>query len=319
MSKADHMLSILWLLKTRKQMSAKELAEELEIHIRTVYRCIDALCITGVPIIAESGRNGGYRLHHHFQDAPLLFDPDEQKALVQAAVFAHEAGYPHGDALNRAIMKLKRYTNPQQLQAIEKHEGGLEVIHPPLDSALVANLQLLETSIAEGTTIGMKYKSGYEGAVRFRQVDPYGLVHWKSKWYVIGHCHFRQEIRSFRLERILELAETAGTFIRPDNFSARQYLLQHLLPDKERGGEEVDLVLAGNPQAIDDICQHWLMGHALAERTAGEARFKLDELTLYTQVPYYLLSFGGKIRVLEPDGVKQCLSEIAAELLAYYN
>ncbi len=73
MSKMVNMLSILWLLKTRKQLTAKELAEELEISIRTVYRYIDALCASGVPIIADAGHNGGYSLLNEFTKAPLFF------------------------------------------------------------------------------------------------------------------------------------------------------------------------------------------------------------------------------------------------------
>lgn len=66
MSKADNMLSILWMLKEQKRVTAKQIADALEIHIRTVYRYIDALCASGVPIIADSGHNGGYSLLHDF-------------------------------------------------------------------------------------------------------------------------------------------------------------------------------------------------------------------------------------------------------------
>lgn len=62
MSKADNMLAILWLLKSRKRMTAKQFSDALEIHVRTVYRYIDALCASGVPIISDAGYNGGYSL-----------------------------------------------------------------------------------------------------------------------------------------------------------------------------------------------------------------------------------------------------------------
>ena len=81
MSKADNMLAILWLLKSEKKMTAKQLSDELEIHIRTVYRYIDSLCASGVPIVSDSGHNGGYSLLHNFTKAPLFFDLVEQRRL----------------------------------------------------------------------------------------------------------------------------------------------------------------------------------------------------------------------------------------------
>lgn len=130
MTKADNMLSILWMLRSGKRKTAKQLAEALDIHVRTVYRCIDSLCASGVPIVAESGPNGGYTILSRFADSPLVFDAEEQKSLIHAAIFAKEAGYPHTEALDRATDKLKQYANEAQLEALERHGGGLSVIYP---------------------------------------------------------------------------------------------------------------------------------------------------------------------------------------------
>lgn len=88
MAKNDNMLVILWMLNSGVKMTAKQIAEKLEINIRTVYRYIDALCASGVPIISDPGHNGGYSLLNNFIRAPLLFDMEEKKALLQAAVIA---------------------------------------------------------------------------------------------------------------------------------------------------------------------------------------------------------------------------------------
>ncbi|MBM7567895.1 putative DNA-binding transcriptional regulator YafY [Paenibacillus sacheonensis] len=93
MTKSDNMLSILWMLRSGKRMTAKQLAEELEIHVRAVYRCIDSLCASEVPILADSGPNGGYSILSRFTDSPLFFDIEEQKALIHASIFAKEAGH----------------------------------------------------------------------------------------------------------------------------------------------------------------------------------------------------------------------------------
>ena len=148
MSKADNMLAILWLLKSEKKMTAKQLSDELEIHIRTVYRYIDSLCASGVPIVSDSGHNGGYSLLHNFTKAPLFFDLVEQKALIHAAKFAQEAGYPFGDALHQAITKLKTYTNKEQLSQINRHEAHFDVTNPLKHTVHESVLQELEVSVA---------------------------------------------------------------------------------------------------------------------------------------------------------------------------
>ncbi|MBW7459099.1 HTH domain-containing protein, partial [Paenibacillus sepulcri] len=127
MSKSDNLLAVLWLLTSRKRMTAAQLAEELECSVRTVYRYIDALCATGVPVVAEPGHEGGYSLLKPFMDAPLFFDEDERKSMVHAALFAEHAGYPHKEALERALSKIKLYTNKDQLEALERHTRGFDV------------------------------------------------------------------------------------------------------------------------------------------------------------------------------------------------
>jgi|GEM_PF-5534650 len=133
------------------------MAEELEIHIRTVYRCIDSLCASGVPIIADSGPNGGYQIMSHFTQSPLLFDMEEQQALVQASVLAHEAGYPFKEALMRAVDKLKRYTNDNQLDRIERHVDGFSVVHPPIEERHQGHLRKLETAAVGGRSVKLMH------------------------------------------------------------------------------------------------------------------------------------------------------------------
>ncbi|RRJ65961.1 YafY family transcriptional regulator [Paenibacillus oralis] len=321
MPKADNMLAVLWLLKSRGRVTAHQLAEELEVHVRTIYRCIDALCVSGVPIVSETGRDGGYYIPDRVKLEPLFFDAEEQKALVHAAAFAREAGYPFESALDRALSKIKRYATPDQLERLERHETRLEVIQQPSTASRIPVLTELELCIERQFSLEIIYRTGYDGSRTKRLMDPYGLVHWKGKWYVVGYCHLREEIRSFRVDRIGGLARIGNEFERPPHFSARDFLLDSLLPDSDPepdGSSLVSVIIEGNPQALDDLCGHWLMGRALAERTEHRAHFRLDELNLYTQLPYYLLTFGGKIRIIEPEELRTCLVEITASLLDHH-
>lgn len=318
MSKADNMLSILWLLKSGKKMTAKQLAEALEMNIRTVYRYIDALCASGVPIISDAGHNGGYSLLQQFNEAPLFFDLGEQKALVHAAVFAQEAGYPFGSDLTRAISKLKRYTNEEQRQIIDRHSMGFDVIQPPADPALESVLQQLELAVANEQKLAMEYKNRYDHQAKSRQIDPYGLVYWRTNWYVVALCHLRGEIRSFRADRIESITRTEATFQRPANFSARNFFLTTLLSEADKDGKLISVRVKGRQQAIQDLCGHWYLGHALVESSFEQAHFQLEEEHVHTQVPHLLLPFGKSIFVVEPLFLKERLAAIAKDLLDFY-
>lgn len=318
MSKADNMLSILWSLKSGKRKTAQQLADELEVHIRTVYRCIDSLCASGVPIIADSGHYGGYRIMENFSEAPLIFDMDEQKALIHASIFAKEAGYPFAEALGRAIDKLKFYTNEEQLDHMERHSEGLSVIHPPVDKSQQWILQELEFAVVNSRTLEMQYRSGKEDTSRVRSIDPYGIVYWKGHWYVVGYCHKRQEPRSFRTDRIQSIGLSEHIFERPEAFSARDFLMSNLLPNSIEAASLITVRIRGYEQALNDLCQHWLFGHALVERSSTQAEFKLGVESLLTYVPYFLLPYGKSITIMEPDLLLEKMVEVTSGLEEYY-
>ncbi|WP_282937939.1 WYL domain-containing protein [Paenibacillus sp. RC67] len=318
MSKADNMLSILWLLKKGKRFTAKQLAEELEMNIRTVYRYIDALCASGVPIIADSGHNGGYSLLERFHEAPLFFEMSEQKALIQAAVFAREAGYPHGEALQRAVDKLKLYTNDEQLNEINRHLVGFDVIHAPSDAVQERLLQELETSVANGSTMAMEYMKGTAAFTEQREINPYGVVYWKGKWYVVAYCHLREDIRSFRVDRIQSLSRTVNEFERPQGFSAREFFMSTMLPDKNNEEKLISVRIEGKEQTINDLCQHWLLSHVMVGRTATEVHYRLEEKSVATFLPHLLLPYGRSLRVLEPSLLQERLVAVTTGLLDYY-
>ncbi|MBO7747781.1 YafY family transcriptional regulator [Paenibacillus sp. MWE-103] len=320
MSKADNMLAILWLLKANKRMTAKQLADALEMHIRTVYRYIDALCASGVPIVADSGHNGGYSLLPQFKESPLFFDLEEQKALLQAAVFAQEAGYPYGDVLRQALTKLKRYTNEEQRTAIDRHLVGFDVISSGPDEGMAPLLRQLEAAVAGNGTMLIEHHKGVGLEPQGRRIDPYGLVHWKGKWYVVAHCHLREEIRSFRVDRIVSAEPTDATFERPADFSARGYLLQFLKPWISADGEKLIAVgVEGKPETLNALCETGPFGDSLVERAKDRAQFMFEENAMLTYVPYYLLGYGAKLTVLGPPELKARMASLALELHEHYN
>lgn len=318
MAKYDRMLAILWMLNSGAKITAKQIAEKLEINIRTVYRYIDSLCASGVPIVSDAGQNGGYSLLNNFIHAPLFFEIEEQKALLHAAVFANEAGYPFSESLNNATKKLKVYSNRKQESILNRHLAGFEVINRDIAPSVKLTLEELERAVANENSVEIEYRTSHEEQPRPRVIDPYGIFYWNNKWYTVGYCHLRNEIRSFRAERIFRIQRTQMMFKRPETFSARKYFFKNLLPDFESKDGVVSLIISGRSEALDDLCIHWFFGHHLEERTSNQAFFLLDERALHAYVPYFLLSYGKAIQVIEPQSLKKKLVSVASELMEYY-
>jgi predicted DNA-binding transcriptional regulator YafY len=248
----------------------------------------------------------------------LLFDLEEQTALLHAAVFAKEAGYPFGDALSNATDKLKMYSNPNQENHLNRHLAGFEVLSRAVKPSIQPILVELEHAVASECSVEIEYHTGREEQSKRRVVDPYGVLYWNNKWYVIAFCHLRNAIRSFRVERITAIERTESVFKRPEAFSAREFFMKNLLPDLEGSEGLVSVIIEGRSEALDDLCLHWFLGHHLEKRTSNQAVFILEDKMVQAYVPYFLLSYGKSIQILEPPILKKRLVEIASELMAHY-
>lgn len=318
MAKNDNMLAILWMLNSGTKITAKQMAEKLEMNIRTVYRYIDALSASGVPIVSDAGHHGGYYLQNQVIRAPLLFDMDEKKALLQAATFAKEAGYPLTDALDTATLKLLKYTNEKQESLLSHQVSGVEVISGASVPCNQWLLTQLEQAVVSETSVIVDYRTGKEAVSKLRTLDLYGVVYWNQRWYCVGFCHLRQEIRRFRVERILSLEHTDLTFTRPKDFSPRDFFMHNLLPTPEGKETLLKVRVTGRAEALDDLCNHWYLGRYLSERMVNEACFTLDKASALTYVPNFLLPYGQALQVIEPQLLKERLVEVASELMSYY-
>ncbi|CAM4032012.1 helix-turn-helix transcriptional regulator [Mesobacillus zeae] len=318
MPKIDNMLAILWMLRSGEKITAKQISEKLEMNIRTVYRYIDTISTSGVPIISEPGHNGGYTLLNNFIEAPLFFDFEEQTSLFHAAVFAEEAGYYGGEALNRAISKLSKYSNQEQETKINQHLTSLEVISRLSSLSMEPFLKELEQAVADGYSVKILYHKSGEKQLNYRLVDPYRIIYWNNKWYVIGFCHLRNDIRSFRVDRIESLMLTENKFNRPENFSARDFFMKNLLPTIEDKEGITSLVINGNESTLNDVCQHWFLGHYLHERNSNQAVFLLEKDIVHTYIPYLLLPYGKSIQIIEPISLKKRLIEVLSELIKFH-
>lgn len=318
MTKADNMLAILWMLKQGRKITATEIAERLEIHVRTVYRHIDALCASGVPVISEAGHHGGFSLLQPLAEDPLFFDADEQRALVHAAALARESGYPFGDKLEQAIRKLKRFTRPAMLEKLQEYERGMEVLRSVNGFSGEEIMEKLEEASAERITLRIHYCKNGEQPDSSRCVDPYGIVYWQEKWYMVAFCHTRSGIRSFRVDRIQSAEATGEYFERPDSFSTKAFFLNGLKDTAVENPNPVTLRIQAESWALEELCNHWYMQTLLIRKLTQEAVFEVEHEALHTFVAKLLLSYGQSLRIHEPAGLNEHLAVMASELADYF-
>ncbi|MDW3898257.1 YafY family protein [Staphylococcus saprophyticus] len=318
MAKLDNVLAILWILSSDKKVTAKQISDKLEMNIRTVYRYMDTLSKSGVPIISDTGHNGGYTLLKDFIEAPLFFNYEEQTALCHAANFAEEAGYYGGKSLNSAIRKLRNHSNLDQESEIEKHASSLEVIKRNNTYPAYNHLEALECYVVNRNSVIISYRKSGVDESNDRQVNPYRIIYWKNKWYLVAFCHLREDVRTFRVDRIESITLTDETFEPVEDFSAVSFFLGNLLPIMENEGKTIRLVIRGDVSTLDDICHHWFLGQYLKDRAFNQAEFQLEEEIMHKYVPQILLPYGKGIQVVEPLSLKEEIIKNLFDLIKFH-
>jgi predicted DNA-binding transcriptional regulator YafY len=214
-------LTVLELLQSHGRMTGAELARRLEVDIRTVRNYVATLADLGIPLEAERGRYGAYRLRPGYKLPPLLFSEDESLALTLSLLLAREHGLARtSPAIESVLAKLERVL-PQatraRIQAVEKTVIIERSTFPAAPSA--SAVTMLSAAVQTGQSVRLQYRAA-STAVTERVFDPYGVVYYTGFWYTIGYCHLRQAQRLFRLDRIQQVEAASEVFSPPVNFDA---------------------------------------------------------------------------------------------------
>lgn len=221
-------LAVLALLQAHGRMSGSELAERLEVNIRTLRRYIIMLQDLGIPIEAERGRNGAYVLSAGFKLPPMMFTNEEALALTVGLISARRFNLADTDrAIESAFAKLERVM-PLDLKS--RVRALTETI--TLDQNAASSTppsEVILSAISSAAQLQQRVHIQYhpnQGEDTERDFDPYGLTYYLHKWYVVGYCHLRKDLRSFRLDRITQVKEVDAYFDRPEGFDPLAHIMQ---------------------------------------------------------------------------------------------
>jgi len=222
--RASRLLTILMTLQTRGRTSAEMLAGELEVSVRTVYRDIDQLSAAGVPVYAETGRNGGFALLDGWKTRLNGLTAPEARALFFSGLPGPAGDLGLGDEAAAAELKLLAAL-PADWQAEARRmssrfhldpRGWFQPGHKP------EFLKVVAEAVWSETRLSLRYQSWKE--VRDRVIEPLGLVLKGGVWYVVAQRE--GNARTYKLSQILSLSLTAEKFTRPKDFDLPRYWLE---------------------------------------------------------------------------------------------
>lgn len=245
---ATRVLAMLELLQARQQLGGAELAERLGVDQRTVRRYAARLTELGIPVTAERGRYGGYRLMPGFKLPPLMFTDDEAAAVVLGLLAAGRLGLPVTGTAS-ALAKVQRVLPAALGERVEALRRTLGFTLAPRDAAAPDMSTVLSLAHAAGQRrrVRMRYRS-WAGTSSERDLDPYGLVLHSGRWYVTGHDSASGQVRTFRVDRVTAVQPLAEAFEPPAGFDPVRHVVQSLAAVPY--AHEVEVVLAAGIEEV---------------------------------------------------------------------
>jgi predicted DNA-binding transcriptional regulator YafY len=200
MNHLSRLLSILTILKSKRIVTAPELARRFDISVRTIYRDINKLEASGVPIMTVEGR--GYAIMDGYVVAPIMFDEMEVNALITAenliAKTNDDSLIKHFDL---ALEKIKSVLKSPLLSKGALLNSKMLVLRNKTEEGKSASLSYIQSAITNFRLIEINYQAPEKETIR-RKIEPLAIYWTDERWVVVAWCHLRQDYRSFRLDRI---------------------------------------------------------------------------------------------------------------------
>lgn len=318
--RASRLLAILLIVQARGRVSARTLADEFEVSVRTIYRDVDSLSASGVPIYAETGRNGGICLHDGYRTRLTGLTAGEAAALPLAGLTFAARDLGVADDAASAQLKLLASLpaasgDLAQRMAARFHIDAVPWYHLAESAPFLPELA---AAIWRDKRIAMRYES-WKGDVA-RRADPLGLVQKGGVWYLVAAV--RGSVRSFRVANIRRLEVLGDGVQRPKRFQLARYWAQAaeafeagLLSGRARVriSEEGQRILrAVMPRAAAMVAQ--------TQKPCGAAGWV--EALMPIEAPAYsarqILRMGSEIEVLEPAALRAAVVAETQAIAARY-
>jgi predicted DNA-binding transcriptional regulator YafY len=317
--RAQRLISVLMALQRGHPLTAGELAQRLDVSIRTIFRDIDALSAMGVPVYSEAGRGGGIRLVEGYSSDLTGLSPGEAEALALIAspssMGASDLAMPAHSALDKLAAAVPSI---HQLRA-QHARGRLLFDTKPWFRSLDASpfLDQLRALLWKDGCIDIRYERS-NGEHRDYRVEPYALVVKVDTWYLIGRV--QREMRVFRLSRIQTLTPTGETFARAADFDLQKFWkrwCERFESNPPPRGFVVELkISARGRRRLLDAFGSWMESklEPLGERFKGlkPVTLEFDREDIALRV---LFEVGGEVEIVTPRSLRRKFHAQAAKIV----
>lgn len=300
--KLDRLLGILTILLQKERTTAPELAEKFEVSRRTIGRDIDALCKAGIPVVAYQGSGGGFSIAEGFKLDKTVLTEDELSGII--AALKGIGSVAEQSNIERILDKLQVNTDA----VISLHEPIIIDLASHYKGQLTDKIELIKRAVLSGHTIEFDYF--YEKGESHRHIEPYFVVFQWTAWYVFGFCLERSDFRMFKLQRLWNLNIHNEKFVPREIPPERRDFKMWF--DEKKGEKLVALFeLSEKHRLIETYGLHCY------EETTEGLHFEIH-FTKQNHILTWLLSFGGKVKVLEPQYIAEQLKSTAEDILSVY-
>ena len=316
--RVTRLLRLIALLQSRTPRSVADLARELGVSRRTVFRDLNALELAGVPCHFEEGR--GYRLGRGAQLPPVSLSAAEVLGLMQLAKQAggHREKPLHAAALS-AIYKLISAT-PDSLRGPCADMMANVSVHPDATidgDAESTHYQQLHQAIGQQRVCTITYRSPAEVGDLATRFEPYALHHANRAWYVLGRTEAHDEVRVLKLVRIVGLDTTDDTFTRPRGFSVAQKLghAWRLIPE----GKVYKVEVVFTPRVAINAAEvrwHHSQSHEIRKDGACVMTFEVDGLH---EIAWWLCGYADQVKVKKPAKLAKIVADMHRNAAAQYD
>jgi predicted DNA-binding transcriptional regulator YafY len=295
--KIDRLFSIVHILLNRGKVTAKELADEFEVSTRTIYRDIDSLSMSGIPIYTDKGTSGGISLLDNYVLNKSLVSQEEKNSILLGLEVLQATQYEQVDT---AINKLKTLFEQENDKYIEIDFSAFN------NETQIKVFEDIKESLKKNQTLEILYKNN-TGQRTSRIIDPLKLVFKQQRWYLIAFCHKRQDYRTFRISRILETIITDRRFTRSQYDIADKEIISHGLGNVKR----VHLTLKNEAlfRVEEEFQLSMIQQHGHKFLTV-EFETDLDEW-----LANYILSYADYLINIEPKELKDKVKKKAEKII----